>query len=200
MTRRADPPVEMLEKLSPCGAAKFLAAILEADEAKLRVKLGIPEARCPQCGKVVKRHQLFCSRRCRHQYSEIQVICDECGINFFRSKSMLLHQLKKHEQKHLFCNHKCKGAFLGRAYGFQIKWDHTQILALRKETGWGSRRLGRYLGIPQGTIEKVLQKQKASLRGDSRGNGWETPAPLNGGGFLRVKTRGKGGLNGKPGK
>ena len=172
-------PVE-LEKLSPCGAARFLAAIFGRDTAEIAERLGVPPPppgpTCPNCGKPVPKGHLFCNKGCWHEYSWIKVICDECGGAFLREKSDLVARLGKKNYQHIFCGEKCKGRYAGRNYGFIAhpenagrngrapKWDLASVLKLREETGWGAPRLSRSLGIPQGTISFILSRTRQIQR------------------------------------
>ena len=161
------------EKLSPCGAARLLAAIFGRDIAEVGKRLGVPPLTprpiCPNCGKPVKLGRIFCSLGCRHEYSQIKVICDECGETFLRQRSDLLsYPGTKENYQHIFCGRKCLGKFVGRSFGFRAhpenckggarKWDWDSVVKLRQETGWGATRLSRKLGIPEPTISFILKK------------------------------------------
>jgi len=109
---------------SACGAARLAAAILGEDSRDLQRRLGLRDAGplCPVCDGPIpfnqrtRRYNLFCSPVCQHRWFWPLVECEEC------------HKLKEVPQKtitranphpeHFFCSHKCKGAYLGRTYGF----------------------------------------------------------------------------------
>lgn len=96
----------------------------------------------------------------------VTLVCDECGRAFERERSQVTFKTKK-GQKLWFCSRYCLGGYVGEHYGFAAhpenaggglprKWDWGKVYKLREETGWGAVRIGRALGIPQGTVSMIL--------------------------------------------
>ena len=85
---------------------------------------------CLQCGKVIKlngqkgKGPLFCSRACRHAYSQVSLICDQCGKMFQRCASFILeyafrqnHPLRKGQPRQgFYCSRICYGKWFGQHY------------------------------------------------------------------------------------
>jgi len=62
---------------------------------------------CPLC-KVnnLKRLQVICAE-CYHKQHNVILICDNCGIEFNRFQTTVIHNLDKDRNKHVFCGRKC---------------------------------------------------------------------------------------------
>lgn len=104
----------------------------------------------------------------------ITLVCPECGKVFERERRYIIYRTRK-GQKHWFCSRQCLGKFVGRNYGFtahpenvpkgaerQRKWDYEQVYKLREQMGWSSVRIGKTLGIPEGTVYMILRKRFGS--------------------------------------
>lgn len=120
----------MDEKWSPCGYADLLAVIVGKDKDEVRTQLGLPPAGtrfyCLNCGKPT-RYTHFCSTECRHTYSLIPVVCNNCGLVFYRrSSEVISYDDKSHRRQHFFCNRKCFYSWLGKNYGFAVYPEHSR--------------------------------------------------------------------------
>lgn len=160
---------------SICGAVNLLAAIFHEDANELKIKYGLPTAYhpCLHCRQLTDKRNPFCSNQCRCAYAHIKVVCDECGVIFDRLQGQLIYWIGKRNQKHVFCSRKCLGKFTARNYGFlahpenrgkggaKRKWDYEEVYRLRDETGWGSTKIGRTLGMPRPTIDMILRKRNS---------------------------------------
>lgn len=102
------------------------------------------------------------------------LVCDECGGTFERERSQVTFKTKK-GQKLWFCSRYCFGKYAGEHYGFAAhpenagrglprKWDWGKVYKMRGETGWGAVRIGRALGIPQGTVSAILRRRNEQSR------------------------------------
>lgn len=136
---------------------------------------------CNQCGKDMgvkaRWRKFFCSERCYHDYTHIQVACSYCGELNEYSISLLVWRLKhgQHSSDLFFCSKCCHGKWLAEKHGFSAypehipsgasyrKWDYTKIYELRDKTGWGTTRISRALGIPESTISVILRKRSKGL-------------------------------------
>ena len=78
--------------------------------------------RCPDCGKRTPRGYrcpLCAPRRksARHAATLMWLTCEVCGVQFQRRRKDQAGR-EKRGYKHIFCGHRCKGAYLGRTYGW----------------------------------------------------------------------------------
>ena len=68
---------------------------------------------CLECGTTIMGNShYFCSNTCRNKYKNIPLICEQCGILFYRTEAQLLHSIKR-GQKHIYCSRKCFGHVIG---------------------------------------------------------------------------------------
>ena len=73
---------------------------------------------CLNCGKIITTDAThFCSRKCRHNYSQITVICSECNESFVISKTDLIARTKRHIIPKMFCSKTCFGRWVGKNHG-----------------------------------------------------------------------------------
>ena len=161
---------------SLCAVARLLSAMLERPVEEINRKLGIPYQGkiCLHCSKPLRhtKNTHFCSYICQRAYTQIELICDWCGKSFKRRATLVVKNLSKDGYQHIFCSRKCMGNYAGNHYGFAVhpenaraggdhrKWDWIKVLALKEENGWGGIRISRALGIPLGTVSRILRKGK----------------------------------------
>ena len=166
---------------SPCGAADLLAAIFGEDADKVRAKFGLPlKRKCPICGSYLRKG------RCNRPHStgrgrRVTIACDECGKHFERLEKRVIWEanhatsLIPEGKQHYFCNRKCYGKWFAKHYGFQAHpenacyrgnprhHDYDIVWQKHIETGFGCRRLGRLLNIPEGTVSFILAKKRREI-------------------------------------
>ena len=83
---------------------------------QMRKEAGLPSSRasargpgwhpCIKCGTEVPSHRKYCSRAC--QWDHIELICDECGTAFRRSRG----EVKASRSKSVLCSRACQGSWL----------------------------------------------------------------------------------------
>lgn len=133
---------------------------------------------CPNCGGELPRGKqsrarqgkgTFCNKQCQYDYGHIKIACDYCGeLKEYRIKTIIWHIEHGQKCKYFFCSKVCQGKWLGENYGStgnhrnirKRKWDYSEIYTLRDSTGWGAIRIGRALGIPIPTVDKILVNRK----------------------------------------
>lgn len=125
---------------------------------------------CLNCGKLIQTQgKKFCSHECQHLYSQIPIKCSECGEIFHISKSQLFARETRRKVEGYWCSKQCFGKWLSRNHGFikhpenrghaKRKWDYEKIYQIRDITGFGARKIGHILNIPEVTISNILQKR-----------------------------------------
>ena len=128
---------------------------------------------CLLCGKISTNK--FCSEECQKLWRQIPVVCTRCGKLFFREVHQFLANYRDHGDT-VFCGRNCQSKWIGERYGFKSYPNHMGPGAKRKhnwdkvwqrhlETGCGSVRLSRQLGIPKTTVAYILfryPKQRSS--------------------------------------
>lgn len=65
---------------------------------------------CPVCGKATRARQQFCSKAC--QYDQVQLTCETCGSQFYRSKRVVSDNIEK-GYAHIWCSKQCQGSWFG---------------------------------------------------------------------------------------
>ncbi len=88
--------------------------------------------------------------------------CQMCGKIFYVKPYMI----RKNSPCN-FCSRECKGKWLGINYGFAThhkKWDYDKICQLRQETNWSCSKISEVMGIPEGTVYRVLRARLGPLR------------------------------------
>jgi len=128
---------------------------------------------CMMCGAVTINRR-FCSRECLSKDAWVEVACDECGRLKRIGKSALIARTKWN--KHFYCSRVCAGKVIGRTFGFAAhpenaalarykrKYDYEMVWREHLETGFGSPRLSKRLGIPVSTINGILHKMRRRVR------------------------------------
>ncbi len=73
---------------------------------------------CLNCGKVTPNKSGICSKKCKTDYNQITLICDNCGKLFNRVKNDIIRASNNENYKgHQFCNNTCFGEYK-RTYPF----------------------------------------------------------------------------------
>jgi hypothetical protein len=101
-------------KISDCGAVNLLAALFNENPNKYRVKFGLQttDRFCIVCNHPLEQNQRkFCSRKCYHEYNNIEVSCSQCGRLFRRTKSLVINR------EHSFCSIECRNLYQGKKLG-----------------------------------------------------------------------------------
>ena len=115
--RQANPTLTLKAIGSRYGVSRErVRQILKRAGAQTRA-LRTPLQPCPVCGESVGRTaKRFCSRACYSASIRIMLVCEECGAPFPRSAK--LHAFRVQQgQRHIFCNNRCTGAWIGRTFG-----------------------------------------------------------------------------------
>ena len=120
------------------------------------------------------KSKIFCSAKCRWEYSNPLVICDWCGGLFRRRIGALTHKRMKHT--HYYCSKYCQGKYLGFTYGFKInhrkglRYGIKYPLECRKkmfdlrDMGFSYKKISQELDIPESIIGLYLMKYKHEFR------------------------------------
>lgn len=107
-----------LKLATPCSIANLMGAIFGRDPDLVKQKLGLPLQTLPapvclNCGGEIKgapnwlRKAQFCCWKCRLEYSDILVICDGCGITFYRRRSQLTQAIGKANYQRVYHSREC---------------------------------------------------------------------------------------------
>ena len=93
-------------------------------EAKLPTSHLARSYNCLNCKKEIKerRSHSFCSNKCRYEYHNLLIECDQCHTMFRRRRSEVLRPSMKHN--YYFCSKRCQGYWLSSNYGFVVNPDH----------------------------------------------------------------------------
>lgn len=163
-----------------CKMASFVGTIFgvskESVLEKLGVEIEVPNP-CLNCGKSRGLNRKFCSKVCQVEYTRIDLQCDECGIWFKRIASLVVKYPCRKGKNHFFHSRQCFSIWFGRNYSFVAhpenirlnlegcprKHDWEMVWAWHCLTGFGSRRLSRYLDIGEPSIENILFKKRKEL-------------------------------------
>ena len=91
-----------------------------------------PSYVCNNCGNKFpfnsRKSRLFCSSECRKEYYQATLRCDACGKLFTLGYSVLKTRVKSASQ-HFYCSLACKGAVIGRDYGFRAHPENRKTLS-----------------------------------------------------------------------
>jgi len=127
---------------------------------------------CIQCGKDIgTEKKLFCNQQCQHNHRYIEIACICCGTLKEYNVKYLVWQIEhsRHSSNLFFCSKFCNGKWLAENHGFithpksigrKRVWDYSKVYELRDETGWGTVKISRALGIPESTISDILRRRK----------------------------------------
>jgi hypothetical protein len=82
---------------------------------------------CLNCGKQTT-NKLYCTKKCRTDYNQITLVCDNCGKSFNRKKSDIIRTSNNENYKgHQFCNSTCTGEYKRThpfIYNYLSKYDY----------------------------------------------------------------------------
>lgn len=134
--------------------------------AKFRYYKEHPRTICPDCGGVKGGSAQRCWR-CWQKSRLIPVACSYCGQITMRNAKRVINDIQK-GAKYFFCNHHCRGKWLGHNHGFRPgnritkprKWDYELVWQTHLDTGYGLSRLSRLLNIPRQSIGGILRKMR----------------------------------------
>jgi len=112
----------------PCGIAKLLSAVLNLPLEDMWLAVGLEL--CPRCDKPAStntKYYPYCGKHRGPLGGEVlPLICDGCGILFFRLYSAV-NQASKRGAERVFCSNKCNGSYNGKVYGFPAHKKNTQL-------------------------------------------------------------------------
>lgn len=177
-----DAKVVQLRQANPCASLQQIGSqvgisrervrqILKRSQQPTRRYIRRQLYYCLVCGKSTPNKN-WCSQQCKYEYSYPWVECTQCHNLFRRRASNIIHPAydARYTGKGIFCSKKCRGIWLTAHYGFAAfpehaihegskrKWDYDLIWNKYVETHYGSKRLGRLLGISSHTIDPILRK------------------------------------------
>lgn len=119
-----------------------------------------PKHRCNNCGKPTN-HKLFCSKKCKLEFSKATLICDQCGITFERRVYNMKGNIIRNHSKNTFCSRRCLGLWMfDHAKRYSASKKHNTIWSKHLETGLGLVKLSKLLNISKYTISHVLSKKR----------------------------------------
>lgn len=72
---------------------------------------------CRYCFKIIRAPRIYCSKECREKDLYIYLECEECGKLVKRLAKDYIWRLKNRNYKHVWCNKRCQGKWLGKNFG-----------------------------------------------------------------------------------
>jgi len=179
--RRIHNPLFTLQRIGDeFGCTReYVRQILKSNKLQTKSKRRF-KVTCLNCGNefsiwycnLHRRNGKFCSRVCYWSWCRTTIICKICGKAFTVRNSDIRGRLKKGQSPPRFCSKRCQGKWLAKTAGFEVhpenrlqkgiglKWNWDKVMELQKQTGWGSNRLGKTLGIPYSTVSNILRKRR----------------------------------------
>ena len=92
-------------------------------------------------------------------WHRVPLVCDECGKIFYRLASQAIKDAAN-GNRHVFCSHRCHGAWLGKHFGFRLRAiNHGWVRQVYLLSGWTSRQVASYLGLNYQTVTGILYKR-----------------------------------------
>jgi len=160
---------------SYCNYADLRATIFGLNRNEIRAEYGLPAVygNCLNCDEPLpSANDRFCNIKCRHDYSWIDVACSQCGKLTKVRRCILIYRTNRPQsysnklQQRWFCSTTCRGRYVGRTYGFGVHkkfhnprtHNYDLILHIKRETGFGARKLSRLLKIPESTISSIIAR------------------------------------------
>lgn len=125
---RENNPCMVLREIGECVGVSRERVRQVLNKAQLRTRAWSDLLRiCPNCDKefqATNRKSIHCSRSCQAQFTWIPIICDTCGVLFYRRQSVLMANLRNpnhsfgYTGEHYFCSRSCFAKWLGENHGF----------------------------------------------------------------------------------